>query len=150
MAPVIILLPTTLNITSFDLVYCEGVVGPLWTYIYIFEAVAVLWIACAAILFSKQQRHGSGKKMAGLLISIGAMVFLALFFLSNLFGEITQVYSINLYGPIGLVVFLSLVGYSVVKFRVFNMKLFGAQLLVAALLIILGSILFVQHIENVR
>src|SRR3990167_8458376 len=47
-------------------------------------------------------------------------------------------------------VFGPLSQYLYVRYKAFNFKLIGAQALVAALLIITGSILFIRTIENVR
>ena len=144
-----IILPTTLNIESFDLVNCEGVVGIAWPLVYVFELlniVAIILIAIEKLLIKGERLE----KLKTVLFSVGMLVFLGIFWLSNYFGELTQTYEINLIGPLGMVLFLGLLSYIIVRFRTFNIKLLGAQALVISLWLLLFGILFIRRIENAR
>jgi signal transduction histidine kinase len=54
------------------------------------------------------------------------------------------------YGLFGMPIFLIFLSYMVVKFQTFNIKVVGAQILVAALVFLVFAILFIRKIENVR
>jgi signal transduction histidine kinase len=70
------------------------------------------------------------------------ILFLGLFFASNFAGELTKIYTINLIGPIGMVLFLALLSYMIVKFQTFNIKLLTTQALVWGLAILIGAQFF--------
>lgn len=138
---VAIILPTTLNISSFDLVNCEGVVGAVWPLIYVFELLNIVAIVLIAIerLATNTERT---EKLKTVLFSLGMVFFLTIFWLSNYFGELTKTYEINLVGPIGMIIFLGLLSYLIVKFQAFNVKLIATQVLVWVLAILIGSQFF--------
>ncbi len=135
------LLPTKFNIFSYDLQNCEGVVGPLWNLIYVFEpAVIVLLIYMG---FSSLRRETNESVRSQIKIfTIGLAFFLTTFFLSNFYGELTRVYEFNFWGPTGMLVFFILLGYMIVKFQTFHVKLIATQALVWGLSILIGSQFF--------
>jgi len=69
---------------------------------------------------------------------------------TNIAGDATLVYEFNLIGPIGMVVFIGLLSFLIVRFKVFNIKLIGAQALVTSLAVLIFALLFVRNIENIR
>lgn len=85
-----------------------------------------------------------------LVLGIGSVLFLSIFFASNILGEISKVYQINLIGPLGMIVFLGMLSYMIVKFRTFNAKLFTSQILIIALLFLIAALLFITEIEIIR
>lgn len=144
-----IILPTQLNIGSFDITNCEGVVGAIWPFIYVFELINIIFILLIAIerLISKTGRI---EKIKALSVSTGMFIFLSIFWLSNYFGELTKTYEINLIGPIGMILFLSIITYVIVHFKAFNIKLLGAQALIVSLCFSVLGILFINRIEDVH
>lgn len=144
-----IILPTQLNINSFDITNCEGVIGQIWPFLYVFELVNIIVILLIAIerLVAKIERV---EKIKALLVSTGMVIFLSIFWLSNYFAELTKTYEINLIGPIGMILFLSLLTYAIVHFQAFNMKLLGAQALIVSLCFLVMGILFIRRIEDVH
>jgi signal transduction histidine kinase len=137
--PVILLLPTTINIKDFDVLNCQGTVGYLTYYVYAFEVVSVLWV----IIFSiKKFWEAKINRKQIIILATGISFFLAVFSASNIFGELTQVYAINLFGPIGMVIFLGLLSYMIVRFKAFNIKLLATEALVWGLAILIGSQFF--------
>lgn len=140
--PVLLLLLTKFNINSYDYEQCQGVVGQLWIYIYGVELFSIIWVAVAGILYRKRNLIDPqyGRKI--IILTLGIVLFLSFFSLSNIVGEILKIYQINLIGPIGMVVFLGLVAYLIVKYNTFNAKLFGAQVLIASLVLFIGSQFF--------
>jgi len=151
MAPVLVLLPTSFNISSFYLsaTDCGGNIGILWDYIYIFELLSIGIIAYLTYQ-SIRTSSDSLKRKETFLFGIATVIFMGLFFASGFFGDITNNYNINVIGPVAMVFFISSLGYIIVKFKTFHVKIFGAQALVASLAALIFAILFIRKIENVR
>ena len=147
--PVILTLPTPLNISSFDLVYCEGVVDVIWYYIYFLEATSIVMILVVAIKdrLSKTKSENSRIKT---IVTTATIAFLLIFSVSNALGDLTGLYEINLFGPIGMVIFISMMAYAMVRYQVFNVKIFSTQALVVGVWVLVFAILFVQRFEYVR
>src|SRR3990167_8050186 len=145
--PIFLLLPTTLNLAAFEIDNCESLIGGLWYYLYLLEILSIIAIGIIG-LFSLHQNVKL--RIQNILLIIGSVFFLGLFAFSNIFGEVTQVYEINLIGPLGMLFFIGFLSYMIVKFKTFNIKLIATQALVSALLILIVSILAVRSIENVR
>ncbi len=148
--PVIILLPTKINMTSFDLVLCQANNGLIWLYIYTLEIASI----CVMMgLFIKKYittpKDDPIRKQIPLL-SVGMFLFLGIFTATNILGDATLTYEFNLIGPVGMVLFLCLLTYMIVKFKTFNVKLIGAQALVITLWALVGSLLFVVKSDTSR
>lgn len=146
---VALVLPTTLNINSFDLSNCEGVIGSGWSIVYLFELIAIVFVVLIALerILAKIDKS---EKIKSFLVSFGTVIFLSIFWGSNYFAEITKTYEINLIGPIGMILFLGLVTYSIVRFNVFNIKLLGIQALMFSLCFSVLGILFIGRIQDVH
>lgn len=149
-SPIAILTPTRFNIQSFDSINCEAISGYLWYYLYIFEILLILAISflCFNKYFSKKLDSSSKAKIR--IIAPGFILFLGIFFVSNISGELTKIYQINLIGPIGMIAFLAMLSYLIVKFRSFSAKLFTSQVLVITLWLILAALLFIANITYIR
>lgn len=147
--PVILLLPTPINISSFDLTHCEGVSGRLWDYIYVVEILTIFAVAYISVKGFGQIKEPQQRK-SFLFIASGTLLFLTIFFLSEFIGELTRFYEINLLGPVGALLFALFIGWSIVKFNLFNFKLFGVQALIGILWFIVFSLLFVHTISLVQ
>ncbi len=145
----IVLIPSKYNIKIFDFENCEGVIGYLWYFIYLLEIVTIIEIIRIGVkaLYSKSKIR-SRKEI--LLLVLGVSLFLVLFSATNIIGEITQIYEINLFGSFGVVAFLSILGYMIVRYRSFNIRVLGAQALIFALGFLVFALLFLQRVENVR
>lgn len=140
-----VLLPTHLNITSYDLVTCEGIVGLLWVFLYyVIEPIfilSILFVLGYTIIFKKDF---SKKDFSQIRIqSIGLFGFLSIFWVSNVAGEITNTYEINLIGPLGLFIFIGLHVYTVVRYNIYKTKLLATQVFVYILFILIASLLLV-------
>ena len=144
---VLILVPTKLNMEGFVVKDCNGVVGPLLYFIYGFEALIALWILILGLVkLYKAKRDNIAEEVVrikrAMYLVIGAAVFLMIFSTSNILGQVTLLYQINLYGPIGMVVFLGLLSYSIVTFKTFNIKLIATEALAWGVAILVGSQFF--------
>jgi len=147
--PVLLFLPTTINMSAFDIEYCESILGRLWDYIYILEAITIFFVGYIGFRGYKKVKE-NGEQKSFVLILIGTILFLSTFFLSEFVGEVTRFYEINLLGPIGAFCFIILLTYSTVKFKLFNFRLFGVQALVVALWILVFGLLFVHTLSLVQ
>ncbi len=145
----IILLPTALNITGFDLFNCEGSIGELWHFIYPLEAlclVGILYIGFSSL----KTRADKKQKSEAIFATVGMFLFLSIFFFSNIIGELTQVYEFNLFGPIGMALFLLFIGYLIITFKSFDIKILRAQALTFGMGFLVFSALFSESIEDAR
>jgi hypothetical protein len=145
--PILIALPTSFNIQYFDLSYCEGVPSPAWYYyLYALEIISVfLIIFICAKKYRKLKKNDPDKKKT-IYFMIGMASFLALFVGSNLIGQITLIQEISFIGSIGLIIFIALLAYLIVRYKAFDIKLLGAQVLVIGIISLVGSQFF--FIEN--
>jgi signal transduction histidine kinase len=144
------ILPTRFNVTMFDMANCQAVVGPLIYIVYVIEILSAIAILSFVISDCFAKKMTDNNRTQIIYLGVGSTIFLTIFSLANIFGEFLQTYQINLVGPLGMVVFLALLTYSIVRFKTFNAKVFGAQALVATLWILIGSILFVAASSTTR
>ena len=144
-----ILLPTNLNIEAFDLVNCEGVIGIAWNYVYIFELFCLFVVG---VLGYERFRNSDEKseKVVSVLVSLGVILFLGIFWISNFFAEITKTYEFNLIGPVGMFLFLGFLTNVIIRFKTFNIKLFTSEVFVVLLWVLTGSLLFIQSIAIIH
>lgn len=141
--PILVLLPTKYNVSGFDPDWCGGIDGPLWNYLYFLEITSILLLitwGIRKILQYKKTKDTQILKSVYLLFASG--LFLGVYISSQVLGDITGLYQVNLIGPIGMLVFLIILTYLIVKFHAFNMRLFGAQALVIGIILLIGSQLF--------
>jgi signal transduction histidine kinase len=146
---VALITPTIWNMRSFDPSLCEASVGPLLYSVNIFEIIVAIWLLFVAFKNILSKKYDADLKNKSLILALGSASFLIIFSLSNIFGQVTQIYSINLFGPIGMILFLGLLTYLIVKYHTFNIKLISAQALVISLVILIGSqFFFIQTNTN--
>lgn len=145
---ILLVLPTTFNVSFYDLTNCEGAVGLLWKAIYSIEPAVIVGVVLFGFeAFRREKEHSV--RVQNLIATTGLTLFLAIFWLSNIYGEVSKVYEFNLWGPLGMLIFLILLEYIIIQYKSFNVKSLGAQVLVASLLILIGSeFFFVQNIVN--
>ena len=148
--PVVFLLPTSLNIKYFDLINCEAVSGPLINYVYFLGALTACVFLFLAFKIWFISRLKSQEKMESVLLLIGSGLFLSLLSSFEFLAEHTGDYEINLIGPVGLLVFIIILSYSIVRFKTFSIRLLGAQALVIALLVMVGSFQFVAKSNTTK
>jgi signal transduction histidine kinase len=150
----IILLPVIIMsffdiLNNFNINECNGYYNLFYTtYIYAYETLTAI-----AVLFFGIKHFRSTNSLVdrsqGVLITFSVFLFLTIFTVSSIVGEVTLIYGVNLIGPIGLVIFVATLSYLIVHFRAFNIKLLGAQVLVWAMVILIGSqFLFIQSNIN--
>ncbi len=144
------------NLVSYDANSCEAIEqSHLGLYTYFVEGFVILaGIALCVLLYRKSQNKTLRREIA--LAGTGVTLFL-LFFFSATFGvdflvnySIGQyAYNYEIYGLFGMPVLLIYLGYLIVRYRAFDLRIFGAQALVFALIALLGSeFAFTSSITN--
>lgn len=146
--PIIALLPSILNMASFDLAECQSINGVLWIYIYLVELYSIIFVGYLTFIYYRRAKILNKKQ--NLFFGIAALVLLGIFVATNIIGDATFIYEFNLLGPLGMLVFISILGYLIVEFKLFNIRVIGAQALVFGLLALIFSLLFIVRIEYVR
>src|SRR3989344_5428441 len=149
--PTLILAPTILGLTGYDLTNCDRAAteGLLPKYGYAVEILIVLWIILVAFNRFYKTKDSSEKNQI-LLTASGICLFLFSFSLGNIAEVITENWYIGQIGYIGIPIFIAFLSYQIVKFKTFNIKVFGSQVLVTAIWFLIVTILFVRTLENVR
>lgn len=148
--PIIFFTPTTLNIEAFDLINCEGWLTSsmnLYTYFYCIICV-LLVLAVGAYAYIKP----SSSMLRGnlLLLTIGgATLFLASFLFTFILGDIFF-YELEIIGPVGAAAFIAVISYVSINHNRFDMRLRGAEILIASLVVAIASMMFVNSIDYVR
>lgn len=149
--PTLILASTNFGLTGYDLTNCDRVAveGLLPKYGYAIELVFVFWIIILA--FNRYRLSVStNEKTKIFFVALGIGLFLLSFSLSNIAEVLTENWYIGQIGYIGIPIFFALLSYLIVKFKAFNIKVIGSQVLVAATWFLILSILFIRVIENAR
>lgn len=142
---------TKLGLLGYNISNCDraAVEGVLATYGYAIEILYVLLIVGFAVFAWKKMKDAVVRRRTALL-AIGVVLFL----LSFSIGNMTEVFSLNWgvgqYGLFGAPIFVGFLAYLIVHYRAFNVRLIGAQVLVAALWLSVLSLLFLRSIEDVQ
>lgn len=149
--PTILLTPTHFAILGIDLTNCdrEVVEGILVYYGYIVEIIFSLWIIVFGIKSYLVRKNPSEKKQV-VLVTVGAVLFLLTFALGNIIGSLFVDWTIGQYGIFGIPIFIGFLSYLIVKFKAFNSKVIGTQVLILSILIALVSILFINEINLIK
>ena len=149
--PIIVLLSTQLTLVGFDLTNCfrEPIEGPIATYyIYLIETIYLLWILDFS--FRKYRQAGREMKKQVVLITSGVIFFLLSFVSGNIVGSFTENWTLAQVGLFSMPIFVVFLAYMIVKFKTFNIKLIGTQMLIFALGFLVLGMIFIRTIQNVR
>jgi signal transduction histidine kinase len=148
--PLIIFGHTNLNLVNFDFTNCErnATEGPLWQYyVYGFE---FLFIALILWLTVTEIRKKSRNTREATIVVTGIISFLLLFSWQNIVGSFFDNWRIGQIGLFGMPIFVALLGYILVRYQTFRVKLLATEALMAGQLLLLFSLLFVRTIENAQ
>lgn len=145
--PVILLSATKYNLEGFDNTYCEAIEANYYLfYYYLLGFISFLWISFLSFIGYRKLNIENKKQI--IFLTIGVELFLLLFFLSGFFASYlaengySHAFEIEQYGLFGMTFFMGVLAYMIVKFKAFDIKLIGAQALVIALVILVGSQFF--------
>lgn len=139
--PLVVGAPTIFTLSGFDLVNCIPFEAFFGYYAYFLEAISLLGIFYLTIWRSRFINDFNERKGV-FYLGIGSIFFLLTFGMGNLFGSLTGEWVKSQFGLLGMPIFATLLAYSIVRFKAFDIKLIGAQALVAALVVLIGSQFF--------
>lgn len=145
--PFMLLIPTEWNLSGFDAASCEANQGGLINYFYFLESFFAL--SLVAYLIRKVARTPREHRKQGVVFSFGVILFLASFSGANIVASMTDDWHILQYGLVGAPLFAGFLAFLIVKYQAFNVKLLGAQVLVAGLILLVGSqFFFVEELKG--
>ncbi|MBI4090791.1 MAG: hypothetical protein HY422_02100, partial [Candidatus Komeilibacteria bacterium] len=144
--PTILLAFSSFSLVGYILSNCdrEALEGPLAHYGYLAEVFYTLWIAVFAIeqYMKAKDRH---VRRQIIVATAGVLLFLLTLSWGNIVGSFSDDWRLPQWGLFGMPVFIAFLSYLIVQYRVFNIKLIGAQALVVALVALIASeFLFVE------
>jgi len=116
---------------------------------YILEWMLLSSVVLFALVKLRHTRSHA-QRLQTSMFSLGIVFFLGVFWASNYFGELTQAYEINLVGPLGMVLFLGILAYLIVRFHILHIKLLATQVFVFSLLFLIAALLFIRRIEYIQ
>jgi len=138
--PVVIL--TAYNLLGFDVASCEAKENAKYfDYVFGLELLISFWILILSVLRYRKTEEKEDKKQI-LLLTIGIELFLFSFFITGYLASYIDNFQLEQYGLFGMTFFMGMLAYLIVKFEAFNIKMIGAQALVAGLIILIGSQFF--------
>jgi len=141
--PVILLAPSKFSFYKFNIPFC-GIVDEGFyfsNYYYGVGFLMFLWIMF--LLISRYRKAEKEFKKQIVLMGLGVEAFLLAFFATGYLASLlVNSYDIEFYGLFAMTLFMGVLAYLIVKYKAFNIKLIGAQALVVALVILVGSQFF--------
>jgi signal transduction histidine kinase len=148
--PIIIFLPTHLNISNMDVYECNGKYGILIFYNYFLQFLSIVTITFIYIRKNKSLINNDLNKKRIKSLTMGTLFFLVAYSLLAFYSDITLFYEINLFGPLAKLIFLLFLAYLIIKFNTFKIKILTPQVLVWLLIFLNFSILFIQEISYIK
>ncbi|MFA6445976.1 MAG: HAMP domain-containing sensor histidine kinase [Candidatus Paceibacterota bacterium] len=149
--PTLILAPSKLMLLGYNLSDCdrnayEGIVASYGYGVEILYAFLIIIFSVIALrkLKSKEERNKT------VLLTVGITAFLLSFSLGNILEVFTENWYIGQYGLFGAPIFVAFLAYLIVHYRAFNVRLIGAQALVAGLWLSVMSLLFIRSVDDIR
>lgn len=146
--PSIVLIPTSLDLTSFDLTNCEAVENTSFNnYYYGVGFLIFIWIFFLSFFRYWKSDRFARKEI--LILTVGVELFLLSFFTTGYLASFLNNFELEQYGLFGMTFFMGVLAYMIVKFQAFNIKLIGTQALVFSLFILIVSqFAFIQNPIN--
>ena len=133
------------NLTGFNWTICEAVESKLSTdyifYIDLFYLVSMIIFAIKEIILNKESRIQNLITSSGIIIFAGLFFVMEYVFTGYIFGGAFD-YNYFVYAFFGMPVLIAVLGFLVVKYKMFNIRLVGAQALVFGLVALIASKLF--------
>ncbi|KND48967.1 MAG: two-component system, NarL family, sensor histidine kinase BarA [Parcubacteria bacterium C7867-005] len=148
---------TGANLTGFDMTICEAYESDFYNgYATYLQFAFVALIAVFSIKEYINTKDGVLRKKI-LLASVGILLFLSNFFLTGIlvgfiysFGLWEYAYNAEIYGLFGMPVFLIFLGYLIVKYHEFNLKIFTAQAFIIALItLVAAQFAFIHDVTSI-
>lgn len=137
------------GIGVFDQQICEIINDPpLILYLKYIEALVIFIIGFFTLReFSKKEKSDYRNRIV--VIGVSLLLFFTTFAITDYISVQTNVYEIGLYGLFVMPIFLGLIVYAIVRYKAFNIEVLSAQVLVVALVMLIGSqFFFIQSTAN--
>jgi signal transduction histidine kinase len=129
---------TSFNLTGYDIQECIAIENTVYTdYIFTIKIVFSVWILFFSIYKYIKADRSFRKQI--LLMTIGITIFLLSFLAAGYIAEQTGLFIYEAIGLLGMVIFVGFLGYLIVRFKLFNIKLLAAQALVASMVFLTGA-----------
>ncbi|MDD5396524.1 MAG: HAMP domain-containing sensor histidine kinase [Candidatus Moranbacteria bacterium] len=139
--PLVVLTPSHLNLSGFDVANCEAKEGQYFTnYYYLVGLGIFFWIL--AVIIDRYKKAPKGNRKQILLLAVGVELFLFSFFITGYLSSAIDNFNLEVYGLFGMTIFMSFLAYLIVQYHAFKIKLIGAQALVVSLVALVGSQFF--------
>lgn len=144
----VLLIPTELNLTGVELETCYAQENDIIIY-FSYALETMLTIAIVFTAFNYYKLGVLEKRRQIFYYTLGILIFLLALTYGNIIGSITDDWVLAQYGLFGMPIFIGFLAYMIVKFKLFNIKLIGAQALIVSLVVLIGSqFLFIQTDTN--
>lgn len=136
--PIVILTPTKLNLLNFDIINCQPSENIYFMGLqYSLGFLLIIW--AGVFIYKKYKITKKEDKKKIIFTTIGVLLFFITFLWPEIIGSITENFVFTQYGLFGAPIFVCFLVYSIVRFKTLDIKLIGAQALVWALVILVGS-----------
>lgn len=139
--PQFFLVPTTLTLSGFDQGACLPNEVFFSYYSYFIETIFLIWITLFGILHHRKAVNSENRREM-VYITSGAVLFLLSFTGGNVYGSITDDWTIGAIGLFGMIILSIFFAYSIVRFQTFDIKVISTQFLVGTLVVLSGSQVF--------
>jgi signal transduction histidine kinase len=157
LAPVLLLAPTYLSLGGFNITSCDAFeFEGFWYKAYYLSLAVLVMLWILALLVHKFRSANKAFRKQIVLMGVGIEFFLFSFFTVTFIADyLTNIgvlpdSRLEFYGLIGMIVFMVLIAFAIVRYHAFNVKLIGAQALIVALVILIGSEFFFIQTSTTR
>jgi signal transduction histidine kinase len=138
--PIVILAPTKLTLTSFDVEKCLSQESFFSYYTYLIEIISIF--SCLFIFYKKHKEKINRIDIKkDILLLTNVVMMLSLFTWGAITGSLTENWDIAQFGLFGMPVFLSLLIYYSIEFDVSELKMLGKNFLVISMWVLIASLL---------
>jgi signal transduction histidine kinase len=132
------------NISYFDLNECVAVEHTFISYYAVGLKILISFsIVILAMVTAFDKQVGKAKQI--ILLNSGLVIFLISFFAAGYYAETTGNYQIEMFGLLGVLFFIGILAFLIVRYHTFDIKLLGAEMLVVILVVtVFSQLLFIE------
>ena len=145
--PIIILAPTKYILTSFNIETCLSQETIYSYYSYLIESIYTLILICIGIMKYKLENDKKRREEI-IYLTLGMAILLLAFSWGAIVGSFTENWNLAQFGLFGMPIFLSLLLYTIIKYKSFPLPLIGRNVLVFTLWILIGSLIIIPDIDT--
>jgi signal transduction histidine kinase len=146
-SPVLALSSTPLLIRYFDVTHCEGVPGQLVSFvIHPLEITSTLIVGYffARACIDSWKSYKNREKTERMLLTGSVFLFVAWFFVFLFLSTISGIWEFEVFALLGAVIAIGFLGYTISRFKTFQLKMFGIEMFVLSLFFVVFSMLFIH------